>query len=240
MSDKILIVDDEPFSLSILAQELTDRGYSIDTAGDGRTALGRVDVATPDVIVLDYMMPELTGLDVLRELRRRKNETPVVMITAHGTVERAVQAMKEGAYDFVTRPFEADHMAMVVSKALERERLRRGVKLLSDEVEQRHRLMVGRSARMRDVIELAQKSAKSRATVLLLGESGTGKEIFARSIHNWSARRDRPFVAINSVGLTKELLESELFGHERGAFTGASQPQEGKIGDGARWHGVSR
>jgi len=229
MSDRILIVDDEPFSMSILAQELTDRGYAIDTAGDGRTALSKVEASPPDLIVLDYMMPGLTGLDVLRELRKRRNETPVVMITAHGTVERAVQAMKEGAYDFITRPFEPDHITLIVQKALERERLRRGVEVLSEEVGQRYRLIVGESPKTREAVTLAQKTAVSKATVLLLGESGTGKEIFARAIHNWSERKDRPFVAINSVGLSKELLESELFGHERGAFTGASQLKKGKM-----------
>jgi DNA-binding NtrC family response regulator len=229
MSDKILIVDDEPSNRNILGQELTHEGYSVMAASDGREALRKVESSRPDLIILDYMMPDLSGLEVLKELRKRENDTPVVMITAYGTMERAVEAMREGAYDFITRPFEPDHIALVVRKALERQRLRRGVEILSEEVEERYRLIVGDSAEMKQAVDLAKKAAGSSATVLLLGESGTGKEIFARAIHNWSERKDRPFIAINSVGLSKELLESELFGHEQGAFTGAHRRKTGKI-----------
>ncbi len=221
MSEKILIVDDEPSNRNILGQELTHEGYSVLAASDGREALRKVESSRPDLIILDYMMPDLSGLEVLKELRKRENDTPVVMITAYGTMERAVEAMKEGAYDFITRPFEPDHIALVVRKALERQRLKRGVEILSEEVEERYRLVVGESAEMKQAVDLAKKAAGSSATVLLLGESGTGKEIFARAIHNWSERKERPFIAINSVGLSKELLESDLFGHEQGAFTGA-------------------
>jgi DNA-binding NtrC family response regulator len=229
MSDKILIVDDEPSNRNILSQELTHEGYSVVTAGDGREALRKVESSRPDLIILDYMMPDLSGLEVLKELRKRENDTPVVMITAYGTMERAVESMKEGAYDFITRPFEPDHIALVVRKALERQRLKRGVEILSEEVEERYHLVVGESAKMKQAVDLAKKAAGSNATVLLLGESGTGKEIFARAIHAWSEKKDRFFVAINSVGLSKELLESELFGHEQGAFTGAHRRKMGKI-----------
>src|SRR5215475_6765453 len=229
MSDKILIVDDEPSNRNILGQELTHEGYSVLAACDGREALRKAESSRPDLIILDYMMPDLSGLEVLKELRKRENDAPVVMITAYGTMERAVEAMKEGAYDFITRPFEPDHIALVVRKALERQRLKRGVEILSEEVEQRYQLVVGESAAMKQAVDLAKKTASSNATVLLLGESGTGKEIFARAIHNWSERKDRPFIAINSVGLSKDLLESELFGHEQGAFTGAHRRKTGKI-----------
>ncbi len=229
MSNKILIVDDEPFNIKILGHEVTDRGYAIETANDGREALRKVESTRPDLMILDYMMPDQSGLDVLKELRKRGNDTPVVMITAYGTVERAVEAMKEGAYDFITRPFEPDHIALVVQKALERERLKRGIEILSEEVGQRYRLIVGESPKMNEAVDLAKKAASSKATVLLLGESGTGKEIFARAIHNWSERKGEPFVTINCVGLSKELLESELFGHEQGAFTGAHQLKRGKM-----------
>jgi two-component system, NtrC family, response regulator AtoC len=130
---------------------------------------------------------------------------------------------------FASRPLQSDHLALVVGKALEQQELNGGVEILSEEVEQRHRLIVGESAEMKDAVDLAKKAASSSATVLLLGESGTGKEIFARAIHNWSERKDRPFIAINSVGLSKELLESELFGHEQGSFTGAHRRKTGKI-----------
>lgn len=203
MSDNILIVDDEPSNRNILSQELSHKGYSVLVASDGREALRKVEACRPDLIILDYMMPDLSGLEVLKELRKRENDTPVVMITAYGTMERAVEAMKEGAYDFITRPFEPDHIALVVRKALEQQRLKRGVEILSEEVEERYRLVVGESAEMKEAVDLAKKAAGSSATVLLLGESGTGKEIFARAIHNWSARKDRPFIAINSVGLSK-------------------------------------
>ena len=229
MSEKILIVDDEPSNRNILSQELTHEGYSVLAASDGREALSKVESFRPDPIILDYMMPDLSGLEVLKELRKKENDTPVVMITAYGTMERAVEAMKEGAYDFITRPFEPEHIALVVRKALEQQRLKRGVEILSEEVEERYRLVTGESGKMREAVDLARKAAGSNATVLLLGESGTGKEIFARSIHNWSERKDRPFVAINSVGLSKELLESELFGHEQGAFTGAHRRKTGKV-----------
>jgi DNA-binding NtrC family response regulator len=198
-------------------------------ASDGREGLRKIESAHPDLVILDYMMPDLSGLEVLKELRKRENDTPVVMITAYGTMERAVEAMKEGAYDFITRPFEPDHIALVVRKALERQRLKRGVEILSEEVEERYHLVVGESAAMKHAVDVAKRAAGSSATVLLLGESGTGKEVFARCIHNWSERKERPFIAINSVALSKELLESELFGHEQGAFTGAQRRKTGKI-----------
>jgi DNA-binding NtrC family response regulator len=137
--------------------------------------------------------------------------------------------MKEGAYDFVPKPFKPSHIALVVEKALERQRLRREKEVLSEEVDKRYRLVAGNSAKFNAAISGAKKAAGSKSTILLLGESGTGKELFARAIHNWSERKDRPFIAINCVGLSKELLESELFGHEKGAFTGASQLKRGKI-----------
>jgi len=229
MYNKILIADDEPSNRSILSQVLTRKGYMVETANDGREALQKIESARPDLLVLDYMMPDLSGLEVLKQLRKKEDDTPVIMVTAYGTLERAVEAMKEGAYDFITRPFEPDHIVLVVQKALERQRLKRGIEVLSEEIGERYRLIVGESPKMSHVAELAKKAATSNATVLLLGESGTGKEIFARNIHNWSERRDKPYVTINCVGLSKELLESELFGHEQGAFTGANQRKRGRL-----------
>jgi DNA-binding NtrC family response regulator len=229
MSENILVVDDEPSNRSILAQVLARAGYKVETADDGAHALQRLERFRPDLIILDYMMPEVSGIDVLRELRKREDDTPVIMITAYGTVERAVEAMQEGAYDFITRPFKPEHIAHTVRKALERQKLKRGIEILSEELGERYQLVVGESARLKQAVALARKIAPSNSTVLLLGESGTGKEIFARSIHNWSERADRPFIAINSVGLSKELLESELFGYEPGAFTGAQRRKKGKV-----------
>ena len=229
MTDKILIVDDEPFNLDLLEQELTDRGFAVERARDGAEALQKNETLRPDLVLLDYMMPGLSGLDVLREIRSSESEVPIVMMTAHGSIEVAVEAMKLGAYDFVVKPFEPEHIVLTVRKALEHGRLRRGAAVVAEEADERYRLVVGKSAAMVQAVDLARKAAASRATVLLLGESGSGKEIFARAIHNWSERRDEPFIAINCVGLSRELLESELFGHEKGAFTGAHRLKKGKL-----------
>jgi two-component system, NtrC family, response regulator AtoC len=229
MSETILVVDDELSNRRIVEQVLSRAGYRVETAEDGAKALKKLEALHPDLIILDYMMPEMSGMEVLRDLRRRDDDTPVIMVTAYGSVERAVEAMHEGAYDFVTRPLKPEHILHIVRKALERQRLKRGVEVLAQEVGERYQLIVGDSTRMKQAVDLARKTATSNATVLLLGESGTGKEIFARSIHNWSERADRPFIAINSVGLSKELLESELFGYEPGAFTGAQRRKKGKV-----------
>lgn len=229
MSDRILIADDEPSNRKILAQELVHRGFAVVTAVGGKEALAKIESAPPDLLILDYMMPDLSGLEVLKELRNKGNDTPVIMITAYGSVDRAVEAMKAGAYDFITRPFDPEHIDLVVRKALERQTLKHEVEVLSEEIRDRYHLIVGESPKMKLAVEMARKAAGSNSTVLLLGESGTGKELFARFIHNHSERADRPFIAINSVGLSKELLESDLFGHEQGAFTGAHRMKKGKI-----------
>ncbi len=229
MRERILIVDDEPFNLDLLAQELSDLGYAVERARHGVEALALSESYRPDLVLLDYMMPGMNGLEVLQELRTRESDVPVVIITAHGSIDIAVQAMKLGAQDFITKPFAPDHIALVVQRALEHGRLTRDIAAISEEKDERYRLVVGRSAQMRHAVELSRKAAGSRATVLLLGESGVGKEVFARAIHNWSDRSPEPFIAINCVGLSRELLESELFGHEKGAFTGALRLKKGKL-----------
>jgi len=168
-------------------------------------------------------------MEVLRTLRQEGIDLPVIVITAHGSIEAAVEAMKEGAYDFIPKPFDSKHLEIVVHRALERESLKKEVEILAEEAGKRYQLIAGKNALMGEAIDTAKKAAASRATVLLLGESGTGKEIFARSIHSWSERRTNRFVAINCAGLSKELLESELFGHEKGAFTGADHVKQGKM-----------
>jgi two-component system, NtrC family, response regulator AtoC len=229
LSGTILVADDDADIREILRDTLNSLGARIITAVDGQDCLGRVEADAPDVLLLDIEMPVKSGLKVLQELQQRGSKVTIIMITAYGTIERAVQAMKQGAYDFITKPFDLDHIALVVEKALEREKLKRGLERYSEETGERYRLIGGDSPNMREAIETAKKAAASRSTVLLLGESGTGKEIFARAIHEWSERRRDPFIAINCVGLAKELLESELFGHERGAFTGAHQLKKGKV-----------
>ena len=145
MSEKILIADDEPSNRKILAQELVHKGFAVDTARGGKEALAKIESAPPDLVILDYMMPDLSGLEVLKELRNKGNDTPVIMITAYGSVERAVEAMKAGAYDFITRPFDPDHIDLVVRKALERQTLKREVEVLSEESRDRYHLIVGES-----------------------------------------------------------------------------------------------
>ena len=226
---RVLIVDDDGASRRLLRVRLEAMGCAVAAVADGPEALAEIKKHEPELMLLDLQMPKMGGIEVLRELAKQGAKFPVVVISAHGSIENAVDAMKQGAYDFITKPIDAKHFEIVVRKALEREGLKRGLELLTEETDSRHRLIVGQSKRMAEAIETARKAADSKATVLLLGESGTGKEIFARAIHNWSDRKSQPFVAINCVGLSKELLESELFGHEKGAFTGADQQKKGKM-----------
>lgn len=226
---RVLIVDDDPASRRLLEVRLRPMECDVTTAGNGEQALSAIRKDAPDLVLLDLQMPRMGGIEVLRALHKEGINIPTVVITAHGSIESAVEAMKEGAYDFITKPVDANHFDIVVRKALEREALKRELELFSEETDKRYRLVVGKSEKIKEAVETAKKAATSKATVLLLGESGTGKEVFARAIHNWSERKNQPFVAINCVGLSKELLESELFGHEKGAFTGADQQKKGKM-----------
>lgn len=226
---RVLIVDDDAASRRLLEVRLRPLECDVATAGNGEQALTAIRKDAPDLMLLDLQMPKMGGIEVLRALRKEGINVPTIVITAHGSIEIAVEAMKEGAYDFITKPVDGNHFDIVVRKALEREGLKRELELFSEDADKRHRLVSGKSAKMAEAAETARKAAASNATVLLLGESGTGKEIFARAIHNWSERKSQAFVAINCVGLSKELLESELFGHEKGAFTGADQLKKGKM-----------
>jgi DNA-binding NtrC family response regulator len=229
MAQTILIVDDEPLNLDLLEQELAELGYAVEKTDSGKAALEAL-VGTPaDLVLVDYQMPGMNGIEALGAIKKNYPALPVIIITAYGTIERAVEAIKCGADDFITKPFDPDHLAVVVRKALEQARLRAEVEALTRELAGRYHLITGKSELMLGTIAAARKAAAAKTTVLLLGESGTGKELFARAIHAWSERSSRPFVAINCVGLGKDLLESELFGHERGAFTGAHQTKKGKI-----------
>jgi DNA-binding NtrC family response regulator len=232
MNAKILVVDDDPDIVTMLCDRLEALGYQTMSASDGQKALELIEQETPRLMLLDLEMPRVAGIDVLKRLaplRKTGYDLPVVVMTAHGTIHAAVAAMKEGAYDFLTKPFDADYLKIVLEKALERESLGRQVASLQDAVAARYAHIVGKSPAMAAIIGVAQRAANSDAGVLLLGESGTGKELFARSVHHWSPRRSMPFVVINCVALTESLLENELFGHEKGAFTGADRMQKGKI-----------
>jgi len=235
MKAKILIVDDQPDIVTVLRDRLEALGYETVEAGDGLRALEMLERETPAVMLLDLEMPRLSGLEVLKRLSQSRqtgsngHEVPVIVMTAHGTIAKAVEAMKEGACDFLTKPFEVDHLSIVIQKALEQESLKRQVECLRTEVGTRYAEIIGTSPKTKAVVELAKRAANSDASVLLLGESGTGKELLARSIHQWSPRRAMPFVVINCVALTETLLENELFGHEKGAYTGADRLQKGKV-----------
>ena len=226
---RVLIVDDDPASRRLLEVRLRPLECDVATAGNGEQGLSAIQQDVPDLVLLDLQMPKMGGIEVLRVLRKQSIDVPTIVITAHGSIETAVEAMKEGAQDFITKPIDANHFDIVVRKALERQGLKRELELFSEDADKRYRLIVGKSEKMTEAVDTAKKTAASKATVLLLGESGTGKEIFARAIHNWSERKAQPFVAINCVGLSRELLESELFGHEKGAFTGADQQKKGKM-----------
>jgi DNA-binding NtrC family response regulator len=235
MKAKILLVDDDPDIATVLRDRLESLGYATVTAGDGLRALDVIEHETPALMLLDIEMPKLNGIEVLKRLTQgRQNlrdgfELPVIVMTAHASLSTAIEAMKQGALDFLTKPVDVDHLSIVIKKALERESLQRQVACLRSDLEARYASIIGTSRQITSVIELARRAAASDASVLLLGESGTGKELFARSIHAWSPRAAIPFVVINCVALTETLLENELFGHEKGAFTGADRLQKGKI-----------
>jgi DNA-binding NtrC family response regulator len=216
---RILVVDDDPHIRQALVERFRARKFEVLEAGSGKDALARLGHGHPDVTLLDLQLPDGDGFWVLRRLREEGIEATVVVITAFGTVDKAVQAMKEGAYDFLQKPFEPALVEETVRRALERTTLRRAARAGGDPA------IVGLAA----VQELARKAAKTDATVLLLGESGTGKEVIARAVHRWSERAAGPFVAVNAAALAESLLESELFGHEKGAFTGAQARRAGKF-----------
>jgi DNA-binding NtrC family response regulator len=224
-----LIVDDDARARRLLEARLRAMGCDVATASDGREALAAIQQEMPAVMLLDLQMPRMDGMELLRTLRRSEIDLPTIVITAHSSIERAVEAMREGACDFLPKPFDPKHLEIVVRSALERRQLLDSNRLLRDRLAAHTPEIVGESPPIRHAVELARKAAASNATVLLLGESGTGKEVFAHAIHGWSPRKTRPLVIVNCVALSEHLLESELFGHEKGAFTGAHQMKKGKF-----------
>jgi DNA-binding NtrC family response regulator len=226
---RILIVDDDAASRRLLDIRLRALGYDTIMAADGQDALISLRQEPPTLMLLDLQMPRMGGMEVLRVLRREAADLPVIVITAHSSIEAAVEAMREGAYDFLPKPFDPHHLEIVVRKALEHRGLVQTNRLLRDSLDAHASEILGNSPAIRRAMEIARKAATSSSTVLLLGESGTGKEVFAHAIHRWSERREMPLVIVNCVALSEHLLESELFGHEKGAFTGAHQAKKGKF-----------
>ena len=223
MVDRILVVDDDQSLREFLTITLVRDGYEVDAAGSGAEALRRVAEAPVDLALVDLRMPGMDGLETLRRLKEVNETISVVIVTAFSTTETAVQALKEGAYDYLIKPFTVAELKLVVGKALEERRLRWENLRLRREVELRYTVgnMVGKSPKMQDLFSTISRVADSKATILLTGESGTGKTVLAKTIHFNSSRKDAPFVAINCAAIPQELMESELFGHLRGAFTGA-------------------
>lgn len=226
----VLVVDDEPGIVASLKRTLEREGIEVVCAEDGSVALDILRKRRIGVLLTDLMMPKVSGMDLLKGVKAVSPETEVILMTAYGTVETAVEAMKEGAYDFVTKPLKRAHVVRSVNNALEKQNLVAENRTLRAQLQERkQRSVVGTSLAWRRTMETLRQAAPSDATCLLLGESGTGKELLARYIHEHSNRADKPFVAVNCAAIPESILESELFGHEKGAFTGASAARPGRF-----------
>src|SRR5215216_222738 len=227
----ILLVEDKESLRRVLRLTLESAGYGVAEAEDARAAAQALAREPFRLVLTDLRMPHGSGLDVLRASKAADAEVPVVLMTAYGSIDEAVQAMKDGAHDFLQKPVDSNHLLLLVGRALEHQRLRTENVLLREEWSRRYGFprILGESEILKRAVGETQRVAQTEATVLLLGESGTGKELFARAVHHLSARRDLPFVAINCAAIPETLIENELFGHERGAFTGATDRRQGKF-----------
>ncbi|WP_303722160.1 sigma-54 dependent transcriptional regulator [Malonomonas rubra] len=227
---KILVVDDEHLIRWSLEQNLKKQGYEVITAGSGEEAMKLIQEDTPDLMLLDVQLPGMNGMEVLEKVKEAEEDVIVIMVTALGVLETAVKAMRLGAYDYINKPFNLDELAIVIKKALENQELKREVAQLRSTQPKKFSIdgIVGESDEQRHVLEMVRKIAKSDAgTVLIQGESGTGKELVAKAIHYEGSRADKPFMAINCAAVPETLLESELMGHEKGAFTDAKSQKKG-------------
>jgi DNA-binding NtrC family response regulator len=224
MKGRLLVVDDERHQRDILEMILKAEGYEATVAGNARQALEEARGQAFDVVLTDLKMPDKSGIALLEELQKIQPSLCVVLMTAHGSIDSAVEAMRKGAFDYLTKPLEKDQLLLVLRRAFERTRLVRENRMLQEQLRDRFRVdnIVGSHGAMQDVFRIVHKVAASASTVLIYGESGTGKELVARALHHQSERRDRPFYAVNVAALPESILETELFGHEKGAFTGAA------------------
>ena len=233
MSEKaqILIIDDEKNYLLVLQTLLEDEGYAVTAISDPETALAFLEESEVDVVVTDMKMPKVSGREVLERVKKRWPSIPVLIMTAFGSIESAVEVMRYGAFDYITKPFSNDELLLSIHNAVELSRTHRQYRLLREAMEDRYGVhkIVGRSRAIRDVLLMVERAAPSRSTVLITGESGTGKELAARAIHFASPRKDGPFISVNCMALNPGVLESELFGHEKGSFTGAVAMRRGRF-----------
>ncbi len=227
----ILLVEDKESLRKVLRLTLEHAGYSVTEAAEASAAVREVGRVPYKIVLTDLRMPNGSGLDVLRASKNADSDVPVIVMTAYGSIDEAVEAMKEGAQDFLQKPVDSNHLLLLVERALEQSRLRTENILLREEWSKRYGFprIIGESEAIKRTVAETQRVAQTEATVLLLGESGTGKELFARAVHHLSNRRDKPFVAVNCAAIPETLIENELFGHERGAFTGAGDRRLGKF-----------
>lgn len=227
----ILVIDDEAAQRDVLTGYLKKKGYKIFSASSGKEGIELVERNPVDIILSDFKMPGLSGIDVLEQVKKINPEISFVIVTAYGTVENAVKAMQLSAFDYISKPVDLDELDLMIERIIEYKNLKSENQLLKTQLREKHKIssIVFQSQKMEEVINVAARVAESKATVLITGENGTGKEVLAKGIHYLSSRRDAPFVAVNVPALTETLLESELFGHEKGAFTGADKMKKGRF-----------
>jgi len=227
----ILVVEDKESMAQMLRETLEAEGYSIVISRDGQEGIRQIKENRFDLVLTDLKLPKKDGIEVLKSSKAENPLAPVIVMTAFGTIETAVTAMKDGAFDFITKPFDTDHLLLLMKRALETQRMITENILLKDELSSKYGIqkIIGKSPAIHEVAQKVQKVAAAKTTVFLLGESGTGKELFARAVHNLSNRSEYPFVPINCAAIPGELLETELFGHEKGSFTGAGSRKLGKF-----------
>ena len=228
---KILIIDDEPAQVQALAGFLKKKGFEVEKANAGFDGLKILDKQTIDLVITDFKMPDIDGVEVLKRAKAINPEIDVIMMTAFGSIESATEAMRAGAIDYLTKPVDLDQLEIMINKALEHKQLVSENRLLREQLAEKFKFdqIISASEVMEEAINLAGRAAPSKATVLITGESGTGKELIAKAIHFASPRKDKPFLAVNCAALAENLLESELFGHEKGAFTGADRQRKGRF-----------